>query len=653
MLREKIKRAKRLLPFAALLATAASIAFCDGAALAAVDLPEEVVTGTALPEEEEDKYLSPGAVTVVRPARMAGEQRTLPDLIGSVPGLQIIRARGRHGYTVASVRGSTSSQVAVYVDGVLMNLRSEAAVDLSSIPVDNVARIEVYRGYIPAKFGAQAMGGVIHISYGAPLGDGTLFAAFGYETYDGDYEYWNDNGTPYNAADDYTGTRRDNGFENMDLLLKWQDEHWRAKASWVRNNRDLALPAPGIDKPGMGQRPGALLDTDRLDILVGRAQTAGTVNWDWELKYTDQQKDYDSRRGNTISQIGGMNVSKSSYDTTRLGATVTANWSAGERHFFEALLDYSDERLDVGGDTVFEYLGGIDKYSRTGWSATLQDTVALDAAGTLLLTPSLRWHKEGDDDAFTWQVALAKEFGSAWMLKGTYGTYARAPNLYEQYGDGAFLLPAAGDMKWERGEQFDLGVTWTGDAWGARSHASLAYFWRETDDLIEFNMESPRYGRYANITHARVEGVELETGFDWEKWALTLSGTWMEGKNETPDVAGGVRQYGKTLPNRPEWSGAARLTRKFERASAFVEYQYVGENYADSSERVLFDARDIWNVGVKYRLSPTAQLIAGVDDVFDEADEARMRPDGSGGPTRMLWHPVEGRSYYLTLMMEF
>ena len=64
---------------------------------------------------------------------------------------------------MASVRGSTSSQVAVYVDGVLMNLGSEAAVDLSSIPVDDVERIEVYRGYVPAQFGAQSMGGVINV----------------------------------------------------------------------------------------------------------------------------------------------------------------------------------------------------------------------------------------------------------------------------------------------------------------------------------------------------------------------------------------------------------------------------------------------------------------------------------------------------------
>lgn len=657
-------------------------ALCIGAADASVvDLPEETVIGSYVLGEEEDKYLSPGMVTVIRPQAKDGEQRTLPELLEEAPGLRVIKLRGRHGYAVASVRGSTSAQVAVYVDDVLMNLQSEAAVDLSSIPAENIERIEVYRGYIPAKFGAQAMGGVINIvtkmpekpqtrvtmgagsfgnykytaSYGARMGDGRFFAALGYETYDGDYKYWNDGGTPYNSADDYEGKRRDNGFENTDILLKWQDDHWKARASWVRRNRDLALQAPGLDKPGVDQRPGALQDTDRLDILLGRDQTSGSVNWGWELTYVDQNKDYNSRRGTALSQIGGANVTKSSYDTTRTGVTFNANWAIGERHFMEALVEYSHEELKVGGDPLFQYLGGIDEYDRDDWSLGLQDTIALDGAGSLLLTPSIRWHKQEDDDHFTWQVALTKEFGSAWMLKSAYGTYARAPNMYEQYGDGAFIIPAADDMEWETGKQFDFGVIWNGRAGSSNANASLSYFWRDTDDLIEFNMESPRYGRYSNIAKAKVKGVELETGFDWERWNLTLSGTWMDGKNYTPDDAGSVRHYGKTLPNRPEWSGLARLTRKFgkeARHAAFVEYQYIGENYADSSEKVLFDERNVVNIGFKYQLSPTTQLAAGVNDVFDEADDWRMRPDGANGPTRMLWYPIEGRNYYLTLTMD-
>jgi hypothetical protein len=57
----------------------------------------------------------------------------------------------------------------------------------------------------------------------------------------------------------------------------------------------------------------------------------------------------------------------------------------------------------------------------------------------------------------------------------------------------------------------------------------------------------------------------------------------------------------------------------------------------------LFDERKVFNAGVKYDISPTTQLIAGVNDILN----------GMNGPTRILWFPDEGRSYYITLNMEF
>jgi outer membrane cobalamin receptor len=644
-------------------------------------LPKEVVTGSVIYDAAEDKYLSPGMVTVIRPEEKAGEQRNLPDLLEDVPGLRVIRLQGRNGYAVASVRGSTSSQVAVYVDGVLMNLQSEAAVDLSAIPADNVERIEVYRGYVPARFGAQAMGGVISVVTKSPekpssilslgmgsfgrykgtithsnaLGDGKFFGSFGYETYKGDFEYWNDDGTPYNDTDDYTGKRRYNGFENTDVMLKWEDAHWRARASWVRRDRDLPPQAPGRDKPGVPDNlPGALLDTARWDISLGREQSAGDVNWGWEFTYTGQNKKYDSRSGNANSIVGSYDVEKSEYRVSRLGVALDASMPLGERHFLEMLAEYSDERLDVDGDMVFSKLGGVDRYNRNDVSVTLQDTISLVADGSFLATPSLRWHGQDEESHATWQIAFTKEFSNAWMVKGTLGTYARAPNMYERYGDGAFILPAEEDMKWETGRQFDLGLIWNGvyEPWNARVNASVSGFWRDTDDLIEFLMDSPQYGRYANIAHAEVKGVEVGADLDWEKWNLALSATWMDAKNHTPD-SGSSRYYGMWLPNRPRWAGSARITRKFAKGSTFAEYRYAGANFADRSENILFDVRGVVNIGVKYNLSPTTTLSAGVDDLFNEADSWRMYPAGGlNGPTRMLWYPVEGRAFYITLDLE-
>ena len=161
--------------------------------------------------------LSPGSVTIIRPDDYKGEQKTLPDLMRKVPGVHVREVNGKGQYTTVTVRGSTAAQVGVFIDGVLSNLGGDAAADLSTIPVANVERIEVYRGYIPARFAGTFIGGVINIvtkkpekadvsvelgksSYGgkkgavevtAPLGSGSLMFGTSYESSDGDFKYKN------------------------------------------------------------------------------------------------------------------------------------------------------------------------------------------------------------------------------------------------------------------------------------------------------------------------------------------------------------------------------------------------------------------------------------------------------------------------------
>ena len=176
----------------------------------------ETITVEAKRPDWETK-LSPGTVTVIRPEDYKGEQKSLPDLLREVPGVHVREVNGKGQYTTVTVRGSTAAQVGIFVDGVLTNLGGDAAVDISTIPVKNVERIEVYRGYIPARFGGTFMGGVINIvtkkptkigasaevgktSLGgdsvaievtAPLGDGSLLFGVNYEDSDGDFKYDN------------------------------------------------------------------------------------------------------------------------------------------------------------------------------------------------------------------------------------------------------------------------------------------------------------------------------------------------------------------------------------------------------------------------------------------------------------------------------
>ena len=184
-----------------------------GAAESQYYATEPITVEAKRPDWEET--LSPGTVTVIRPEEFQGEQKTLPDFLKMVPGVHVREVNGKGQYTTVTVRGSTAAQVGVFVDGVLTNLGGDAAVDISTIPVSNVERIEVYRGYIPARFGGTFIGGVINVvtkkptgahgsaeigpsSFGgrkasvevtAPVGAGSLLFGLNHEQSDGDFPY--------------------------------------------------------------------------------------------------------------------------------------------------------------------------------------------------------------------------------------------------------------------------------------------------------------------------------------------------------------------------------------------------------------------------------------------------------------------------------
>lgn len=188
-------------------------------ALSASDAPEFELAGITVEAKRPDweSKLSPGTVTIIRPEEYKGEQKDLPDLLKMVPGVHVREVNGKGQYTVVNVRGSTAAQVGVFVDGVMTNLGGDAAVDISTIPVKNVERIEVYRGYIPARFGGTFIGGVINVvtkkptkanisaelgkaSFGgksaslevvSPLASGSLLVGLNYEAAKGDFPYHN------------------------------------------------------------------------------------------------------------------------------------------------------------------------------------------------------------------------------------------------------------------------------------------------------------------------------------------------------------------------------------------------------------------------------------------------------------------------------
>jgi outer membrane receptor for Fe3+-dicitrate len=89
--------------------------------------------------------------------------QNIGEALQRVPGVSIRNYGGFGDMKTISIRGSSSGQVLILLDGQRLNNAQSGEVDLSTIPLEGVERIEVVRGSASAIYGADAVGGVINI----------------------------------------------------------------------------------------------------------------------------------------------------------------------------------------------------------------------------------------------------------------------------------------------------------------------------------------------------------------------------------------------------------------------------------------------------------------------------------------------------------
>lgn len=315
----------------AVVATLCSIAnnFSGGVgaaeALSASDAPEFELAGITVEAKRPDweSKLSPGTVTVIRPEEYKGEQKDLPDLLKMVPGVHVREVNGKGQYTVVTVRGSTAAQVGVFVDGVMTNLGGDAAVDISTIPVKNVERIEVYRGYIPARFGGTFIGGVINVvtkkptkanisaelgkaSFGgksaslevvSPLASGSLLVGLNYEAAKGDFPYHNYSMDSDIARASYRKDYED-ALRGVEAYTKMTDSNTFHKTNIdsLYNNGDISKDVYDRFVNSSGQvdsddwlafvRSGGLIQAE-IEYVKEKARAEFTGSTSWDNKYVE------------------------------------------------------------------------------------------------------------------------------------------------------------------------------------------------------------------------------------------------------------------------------------------------------------------------------------------------------------------------------
>jgi TonB family protein len=102
------------------------------------------------------------AVTVVETKQAQRESADLGEVLSRTQGISMRRTGGLGSGARLSLNGLTDDQIRFFLDGVPLAVAG-FGLGLQNVPVNLVERVEIYRGVVPVRFGADALGGAVNL----------------------------------------------------------------------------------------------------------------------------------------------------------------------------------------------------------------------------------------------------------------------------------------------------------------------------------------------------------------------------------------------------------------------------------------------------------------------------------------------------------
>ncbi len=639
-------------------------------------LEEVEVTSEKIETGQVDLTVSPGFFTVIDRSQFQGRMENVADVIEKEAGVQVRQQGGLGGFSTVSLRGSSSDQVMIYLDGILLNDGSGGGVNLGNISLSDVESLEIYRGTTPANFSKASIGGVVNIktlkvqeglnasasaAYGSfntrqasaylnhNLGRFDYLISADYSASDNDFEIFNDNGTQFNKDDDRYEDRNNAQYDKANVLVKAGYD--LGGGFRLDGMNQFFYKDQGLSSWNNSTKTDASLTTKRNISTLRLSKdnlTSLHLNAALRLDYLWQEEEYDDRHDGI-----GLGRQLNIYNTDRYGANLFVEWPT--RYHTAA----------VSADIRYEDYLPVDKLGvdtppssdRTSISAALQDSLVL-LDERLTITPALRYTRLKDhlkSAVSSWgsvlegrkrqeqyvnpQIGLKFQALDWLALKSNFSQYVREPNFYELFGDRGFLA-ANKDLEAESGINFDVGleVSLTPKVFCLdRLFARAAYFRSDVDDIIIRVYDSYGVGTSKNIAHADIQGVELQLNVDFlEYFRFSGNATFQEAINH-----GDVKAFeGKELPGRFNQSYFCRLEFLWEGLKVYGEYQAQKGMYYDTANLLPAEDKNVFNVGLSYKLWG-ATVDFEVRNVGDDQYE-----DFNG-------YPSAGRSFWLSLSYDY
>lgn len=532
-------------------------------------------------------------------------------------GATLVKSYGAVGsLETVSLRGSTDAQVLILIDGQRLNNSQQGSVDLSSLPLNAIEKIEVVKGGNSAMYGSDAVGGVINIItkssnrknsmeytinglygtyntqvYNASLGQGignfSYFVSYNKTKSDGDYLYKGATGDKIKLKNGDTGS--DNIFLKAGYLLEDQ-----SKLSAFYKYRKSDNGSPGsIEYPNASARN--KIDNNHISLSY-EGLTFENFAFNFNGYIMKQEHHY-------IDPESWMGIEESIYNSRSLGALAQVFTDLNKLGLLSYGYEFRQDKLEsdhlVNGNSV-PFIGDRQRnvhslYFQDDWKYDISHNWMISAVPAVRLD---EYPEESIGTQFSPKIGISISHDDEWRgsIRGNIGKVFRAPTYNDLYWPEDTWTKGNPNLKPEKGITFDFGFIIQFAKYGSWSIEST-YFSSNLDDLILW--APAEKWMPTNIAKATINGIESK--INWKGFGDLISiqtgYTYLNAKDDGDDPL----TSGRFLIYRPKNKVDLGVNFNFDIYSINLFYNFVGKRFHDAENKIEMGSYELINANLGIR----------------------------------------------------
>lgn len=526
----------------------------------------------------------------------------LVDLLQQKRGIEVVTTGGPGTTSSVFLRGASSEQTAVLVDGVRIGSSTAGSATWENIPLSQIDHVEIVYGPLSSLYGADAVGGVVQVFTKNGDGKPSPYVAVGFGSYDT---------RTIDAAISGSGGEQNRFHYSLDVnrdeskgfsatkptvpfgLYDPDRDGFNKESASGHVSFDLAKGHEiGIsfvqseNKAQFDDGPDYNDHTqERLNVFRLYANDQFTPIWNSHLLLA-QSSDFQLSTNGPYWQLYGE-AQNNRFQTTQ----TYFSWQNDIKlagNTLQLLAERREEKIDTDTD-------GLDGKRNTNSFAAAYQWKTENQLAVLSL-------RDDDSNQYGTQTTGSLAYGyrltPTWRVNASYGTSFRAPTFDELYFPGY----GSTSVKPEKGKNTELGLVY--DDGTSRFNASL--FHNRVTDLIVYDSDC-----YCakNVDEALLEGLSLGGSTRFGAFTARASVDFQDPRDETTHTL---------LARRAKQHGSLGLDYRQGKYLVGIDSVISGKRYDDSANATVLGGYSVWNLHADAELTQDWSLVARWNNILNK-----------------------------------